>query len=162
VITPRLDDIYPHTYKNAEQIIERNRSLGVNLSISGHYHPGHSPIREGSTIYCIGAAFCEAPFPIYIYDLDPTDGSLSLIVRTLIDQEPLSKLQVISSKKALRVDESSGRDRPLVVYSEEPFSEKECDELWTILSNRGLTVAGVYSAPDEETRAALYRRTPFP
>ncbi|HEY3320436.1 MAG TPA: HAD-IIIA family hydrolase [Planctomycetota bacterium] len=71
VITPELNQGYPHTYLEHEQIRTWNvRSGNVRLCLSGHYHPGTDLLREANCWFSTGPAFCEFPHPIRIYDVD--------------------------------------------------------------------------------------------
>ncbi len=71
VIQPRLDAGYPHTYRDGEELADEIvSSLRVRLVLSGHYHPGVSPFRQGKTWFSVAPALCARPFPAMIYDLD--------------------------------------------------------------------------------------------
>lgn len=72
VITPQLNDSYPHTYVEGEMLTERMAaSEQVVLSLSGHYHRGVAPQRHGRTTFSVTPALTEAPHPYRIFDLDP-------------------------------------------------------------------------------------------
>lgn len=72
VITPELNDRYPHTYEDAADLLRRNADAGrVRLSLSGHYHPGTELLYEGGVAYATCPAFCEPPFPFRLFDVPP-------------------------------------------------------------------------------------------
>jgi 3',5'-cyclic AMP phosphodiesterase CpdA len=76
VITPRLDEGWPHTYVDGEALREGIVADGrTRLCLSGHYHPGVEPHRVGETWFAVGAAFCQVPHPVYVYEL-AADGDL--------------------------------------------------------------------------------------
>ncbi len=76
VITPALNAGYPHTYEEGEEIARRTNACGhVPLCLSGHYHRGTPVLNHGNTTFATTPAFCEAPHPWRIYDLDPDTGS---------------------------------------------------------------------------------------
>ncbi len=71
VIQPRLDAGYPHTYRDGEALADEIASSSrVRLVLSGHYHAGVSPFRQGDTWFSVAPALCVRPFPVMIYDLD--------------------------------------------------------------------------------------------
>ncbi|WP_203566417.1 HAD-IIIA family hydrolase [Aestuariimicrobium ganziense] len=73
LITPRIDESYPHTYLEAEWLRDRLVASGrVPLALSGHYHPGCEPDRLGTTTFSVTPALCEAPHRYRLFDLDPT------------------------------------------------------------------------------------------
>jgi hypothetical protein len=74
VITPRLDEGWPHTYGDGESI--RDSLVAdprVRLALSGHYHPGVGTFLEGDgltgTWFSVAPAFCEAPHPYLLHEL---------------------------------------------------------------------------------------------
>lgn len=74
VVWPRLDEGYPHTYADGEQLRQQIVDSGnVRLVVSGHYHLGVTPFRAGDTWFATVPAFCEAPYRLWIYDLDGTE-----------------------------------------------------------------------------------------
>jgi hypothetical protein len=73
VVSPRLDVGYPHTYADGEAM--RDLIVGASkakLVLSGHYHPGVAPFQVSGTWFSIAPALCVAPFPVLVYDLDPS------------------------------------------------------------------------------------------
>ena len=71
LVWPRRDEGYPHTYREAESIREAIVTNGrVRMVLSGHYHPGIAPFREGDCWFAAGPAFAEAPHRFRIYDLN--------------------------------------------------------------------------------------------
>ncbi len=74
VVQPRLDAAYPHTYRDGEALADEILSSSrVLLVLSGHYHPGVSPFRQGDTWFSVAPALCVRPFPVMLYDLDDTE-----------------------------------------------------------------------------------------
>ncbi len=74
VITPRLDEGWPHTYGDGESI--RDSLVAdprVRLALSGHYHPGVDTLLEGDgltgTWFGVAPAFCESPHPYLLHEL---------------------------------------------------------------------------------------------
>jgi len=55
--------VAPYNYTNADDIIREMNKAGVNLSVSGHYHPGGENTRHGDTMFVNAPGLCEAPFP---------------------------------------------------------------------------------------------------
>ena len=77
VITPRRDDGWPHTYQDGEQLRDMLMAdQRVRLVLSGHYHPGVESFRpqgdDTGPWFCVAPAFCQAPHPYLIHELDPT------------------------------------------------------------------------------------------
>ncbi len=70
VITPELNQGYPHTYVEGAMLREA-MSESVVLSLSGHYHRGTEPTRHGATLFSVTPALCEGPHPYRIFDLSP-------------------------------------------------------------------------------------------
>lgn len=71
VVTPELNQGYPHTYFEGATLAEKVVATGrVSLSLSGHYHAGTPPIRVGETTFATVPAFCVSPHPYRIYDVD--------------------------------------------------------------------------------------------
>lgn len=68
VITPELNDGYPHTYVEGAQLREA-MSPSVVLALSGHYHPGADPTQHGATLFSVTPALCEAPHPYRLFDV---------------------------------------------------------------------------------------------
>lgn len=60
-----MESAYPYNLNNLTNVSEVMASYtenGVNLSVSGHLHPG-SPLTFADSVgYVIGPALCEAPF----------------------------------------------------------------------------------------------------
>jgi len=83
VVTPLCNDHYPHTYRNAAEILEWNRTHACPmLSLSGHYHPGAGTHEVYGTWYFTAAAFCEPPHPWYIHRItfDPERNRPGVVV----------------------------------------------------------------------------------
>jgi len=74
LVWPERNEGYPHTYVDGDHLAERIVQSGlVRLVLSGHYHPGVAPERLGDTWFATAPAFCEAPHPFWVYDLDGAD-----------------------------------------------------------------------------------------
>jgi len=71
MVFPVRNEGYPHSYRDADQLHQAAAQSGkVRLSLSGHYHAG-SPLQQHDGVwYATARAFCEAPHPFRIYELD--------------------------------------------------------------------------------------------
>jgi len=164
VVIPTLNETYPHTYRNAEEILERNIREGVTLSLSGHYHPGHPPMRFGPTTYAIGAAFCEEPFPFYVYELeDERRSTLAQVARGFISRSHIaegvscltysaSTLFPLASARILPCAELPNRlpsieTSNIIMLMDSSCSEEECDRLWQQYGEKGIMLEGVCPTP---------------
>lgn len=79
VITPSLNDGYPYTYADGEELRRRIVTSGrVRLSLSGHFHAGTPVMPAGESAFVTGRAFTAWPHPYRIYDLDPTAGLVDM------------------------------------------------------------------------------------
>lgn len=67
----------PYNYINAEEIVAAEEAASVTLSLSGHYHNGFGPLKNGKTTYFCAPAICQDPFPLIIIDLEK-DGSYKI------------------------------------------------------------------------------------
>ncbi|WP_326636700.1 HAD-IIIA family hydrolase [Nonomuraea fuscirosea] len=86
VITPRLDDGYPHTYAEGEELQRRTSDSGrVVLSLSGHYHPGSEPATIGPTMFSVTPALVEHPHAYRIFDLALDGDRAAAVQHTQID-----------------------------------------------------------------------------
>jgi 3',5'-cyclic AMP phosphodiesterase CpdA len=95
VITPRLDEGWPHTYWDGESI--RDSLVGdprVRLALSGHYHLGVDSFLEGDastgTWFSVAPAFCEAPHPYLLHEL----GQDSSMATTRLDLRPQQEMSL--------------------------------------------------------------------
>lgn len=52
----------PYNYTNADKIIETMHRVGISLAVSGHFHPGMSPVRTETACFVATPALCETPF----------------------------------------------------------------------------------------------------
>jgi len=74
LVWPKRNQSYPHTYAEAEKLVEAIAGSGiVRLVLSGHYHQGIRPFRVGETVFAAAPAFCEAPHSLWTYDLATAD-----------------------------------------------------------------------------------------
>ncbi|WP_219517631.1 HAD-IIIA family hydrolase [Nonomuraea ceibae] len=86
VITPRLDEGYPHTYAEGEELQRRTSDSGrVVLSLSGHYHPGAEPTTIGPTTFSVTPALVEHPHPYRIFDIALDGGLVGAVRHTQVD-----------------------------------------------------------------------------
>jgi Icc protein len=75
LVWPLRNEEYPHTYGAGLAMRDDIVAAGsVRLVLSGHYHQGVEPAEFGGTWFATVPAFCEAPHPFWVYDLD--DGKL--------------------------------------------------------------------------------------
>ncbi len=92
VVTPALNERYPHTYEEGEHLAQHTAASGrVPLSLSAHYHPGTKPIRIGSTCFATCPAFCEAPFPWRLFDIDPSGQAPVTMTEQSLGEQWLTK-----------------------------------------------------------------------
>lgn len=71
MVFPVQNEGYPHSYREAEQLHQAVAQSGkIRLSLSGHYHVGSPLQRQDGVCYATARAFCEAPHPFRVYDLD--------------------------------------------------------------------------------------------
>jgi hypothetical protein len=86
VVTPELNEDWPHTYQEGDilrrSIVDSGRVL---LSLSGHYHPGTALIEDAGTAFSAGSALAESPHCYRIYDVaDATDGARSQVTMQVV------------------------------------------------------------------------------
>lgn len=60
----------PYSYVNATEIVEAVEELGINLSLSGHYHHGIDGLERNGTVFHTVEAFCENPFSFDVIEID--------------------------------------------------------------------------------------------
>lgn len=61
---------YNHTYENAAEIrAVMERSPRKVVSLSGHFHRGHSLAEHNGVRYLTARALCEAPYPYYVVEV---------------------------------------------------------------------------------------------
>ncbi|NRA40631.1 MAG: metallophosphoesterase [Planctomycetes bacterium] len=81
LITPDQNDGWPHTYSNADEILEQiANSSRMLLSLSGHYHPGSDLLCEGlgkgESYFYVAKSFSEDYFHHSIFILN--EGAVHL------------------------------------------------------------------------------------
>lgn len=77
LVAPERNEGYPHTYGDGRDLQQALvDDARVRLVLSGHYHAGVEPFREGATWFATAPAFCEAPHSYRVYELDAADGGL--------------------------------------------------------------------------------------
>jgi len=77
LITPELNQGWPHTYDNANDILTTiTQSKRVLLSLSGHYHGGVAIDSIESTSFLTSPSFSEEPYPFSLITI--TDQSISV------------------------------------------------------------------------------------
>jgi len=97
VITPELNQGWPHTYFEGEFLRRRMVDSGrVVLSLSGHYHRGTELLDDGPCRFATAPAFGEFPHPIRFYDL--TDGGVTMV------EESLRAVPVEAGRPAIFLD----------------------------------------------------------
>jgi histidinol-phosphate phosphatase family protein len=70
VISPVLDDGYPHTYLEGDELLARiTAARMIRLVLSGHYHPGVEPARHGGALFSVTPALAEHPHPFRMFTL---------------------------------------------------------------------------------------------
>ena len=73
MVFPERDQGYPHSYREATALHEACAASGkVHLSLSGHFHRGENLQQHDGVHYATARAFCEAPHPFRVYELDGT------------------------------------------------------------------------------------------
>ena len=71
LVHPEHNEGYPHTYGTAGWLKQSMQCSGqVHLLLSGHYHPGALPQKDGGIHYAVAPAFCEAPHRFAVYECD--------------------------------------------------------------------------------------------
>lgn len=84
VITPELNEDWPHTYAEGEELRRHIVDSGsVRLSLSGHYHPGTDLIRDAGTAFSAGSALVEPPHCYRIYDVDDADADTPVTMQVV-------------------------------------------------------------------------------
>lgn len=74
LLWPQLQEDYPYNYPDhAELRAAMTESGRVRLSLSGHYHKGFVPSLVNGIYFAGVPAFCEAPHPLWVYDLDQAE-----------------------------------------------------------------------------------------
>jgi histidinol-phosphate phosphatase family protein len=74
VLTPELNQGYPHTYWEHAELCRRLAAAPhVRLALSGHYHAGTALLRVGATTVTTAPAFTEAPHRYRLYELDSSE-----------------------------------------------------------------------------------------
>ncbi len=87
-----------HRYLEWENIRNITRdSRKVLLSLSGHYHPGHSPRKEGITTWYGAPSLCRAPYSVTIHQLRE-DGE------HICTEEPLCEAPLLAGKSVVFLD----------------------------------------------------------
>lgn len=71
LLRPRVHRRTPYSYKLESSLAARvDASTQVRAVLSGHYHPGAYTKSAAKVTYSTAPAFCEAPFPVRLMDLD--------------------------------------------------------------------------------------------
>lgn len=77
LIYPDRNEGYPHNYANAAAIRAiMEASPRALVSVSGHFHPGCEATRHNGVTYLCGGAFCEAPHPYYVIEIETAGASV--------------------------------------------------------------------------------------
>ncbi len=78
VITPELNEGYPYSYGEAKTMHQQIINSGqVELCLSGHYHRGTELIQDNGVYFSTCSAFCEAPYPWRIYEINQTGVTMT-------------------------------------------------------------------------------------
>lgn len=85
-VYPRIHCSYPYNIKGAGKLMRFYEQQDVLLSISGHLHSGHAPVRKNGVEYLTAAALCEAPFSYTLVHLE--DRRISYEFRRLQGLRP--------------------------------------------------------------------------
>jgi predicted MPP superfamily phosphohydrolase len=67
---PDIDSEYPYVLQNRDEVMESYEKVGIHLSLSGHFHAGAAPMKEGNVWYATVPALCEEPFRLVVIDVD--------------------------------------------------------------------------------------------
>jgi D-glycero-D-manno-heptose 1,7-bisphosphate phosphatase len=111
VIEPVLNEGYPHTYLESQELSRRLVAHGgVQLCISGHYHSGTELIQKGPTTFTVGQAFCDHPHPWRIYEVN--ESGIEMETRTLLTGPPAPKPVVFLDRDGVINDLASYRVGP--------------------------------------------------
>lgn len=153
VITPELNEEYPHTYDNADEILARNAESSSLLSLSGHYHPGAGPAQVKDTTYVVGSAFSDPPHPWYLYDIDLKTGSVQQH-RFSMQAHLLDSSRIVPINLADLPDAEVKHADELAVLTTGEMTESRRDQLWEELRKEGYPVSGVYVLSDREAYGA--------
>lgn len=152
VITPEINPGYPHTYRNADTILEWNREEARPLlALSGHYHRGVEPIVLHGSTYVTAAALCEYPFMWYSYDANETEPGQYTIAPHRYDLHgecPVSTSHAVDLDHLHEIE--AGSPREYAVITRQAMDERACDAVWSELTAAGHKISGVFSLPDEE------------
>ncbi|MBI2297677.1 MAG: metallophosphoesterase [Armatimonadetes bacterium] len=85
VITPELNQGWPHTYLEGEHLTRTLADSGrVVLAVSGHYHLGTELLREGGCAFTTAPAFCEFPHRYRLFDV--ASGTVTMTEVPLLDR----------------------------------------------------------------------------
>lgn len=80
VITPELNAEYPHTYFEGKELARRIVESGrVGLVLSGHYHPGVEPHRQGGATFSVTPALVEHPHTYRLFDVAVQEDSIESV-----------------------------------------------------------------------------------
>lgn len=158
VVTPTLNEGYPHTYANAGEILSRNAGAGGPLlSVSGHYHDGYGPVTRDGCAYFVAGALCEPPYRWYLYQIE--DSHATVEERWLASEKGYEAF--CEPVGVAAVDELLSnvpkREGPWLATVDGSTPEERCDNEWTELSRRGLEIQGVYPISDFAQRSRLVR-----
>jgi len=119
LITPMLNEGYPHTYLEGHDLRQRMVASGQTiLSISGHFHGGTPLIREGKCTFVTGTAACEFPHQVRLYEYAP-DGTVQMEKVPLVEK-PLVLTGIGTTPKGVVFLDRDGVLNTLPSYSTGP------------------------------------------
>jgi hypothetical protein len=172
MIWPENNQGYPHSYREASELRDRIVTSGkVRLSLSGHYHKGIDAFDEAGTWFATSRAFCEAPHPFRIYDIEDkvvtqtehTLGSETIGRAMFVEGVPLLELAKSDSsfRSALAAAQLDGWSLIGIVDDRDLMGdtpETACDTLLGELSESGLELETVARRAEPDEISSTYRR----
>ncbi len=172
MIWPENNQGYPHSYREASELRDRIVFSGkVRLSLSGHYHKGINAFDEAGTWFSTSRAFCEAPHPFRIYDIEDkvviqTEHTLGAeTVGHVVFIEGVQLLELAKSdssfRSALAAAQSDGWSLIGIVDDRDltgDASETACDALLGELSESGLELETLVRHPEPDEISSTYKK----
>lgn len=73
-VLPAIESTYPYNLTNASEVAVAYARERVTLSLSGHYHPGIPPVRDGGVWGAVAPTLCEGPFRWLVLSLEDDGG----------------------------------------------------------------------------------------
>jgi len=178
MVWPESNQGYPHSYREASELRDRIVASGkVRLSLSGHYHKGIGVFEEAGTWFATSRAFCEAPHPFRIYDVEnkvvtqtehtvgaETTGRVMFIEGVQLLELAKSDSSFRSALAAAQIDGWSligivdDRDLTGDTPGTGDAPEPACDTLMGELSESGLELETIARRAEPEDISSTYKR----